>query len=216
MRTNYKLGVIALTLLLPVVGCDSNETIDVPIATYVATLTTVNPLLGNVTGTAAVEIVGDAMRVTIHAVGLDSIAHMQFIASGHSCPTAAQDVNADGLIDVQEGLAAYGPFLIALDTALAVRPIDDVNTAGFPAGTTINYTEDAQLSAVENSLRGAPTTPPFTTNLPTNGDFNPEGLAVVIMGDAFLFPQPLDSVWPGFTAKQSTPVACGVLHLVTS
>src|SRR5262245_36725640 len=116
MHKTFKLGVIALTLVLPVVGCDSNETIDLPIMRFSAALTPQNAQLGNVTGTATIEIAGDQMRVTVNATGLDNSLHLQLVGSNTSCPTIADDTNQDGFVDIQEGLVATGAFLLALDT----------------------------------------------------------------------------------------------------
>jgi hypothetical protein len=212
MHKTLKLGVIALTLVLPIVGCDSNETVDIPITRFAAALTGLNTQFGIVTGTAAIEIAGDQMRVTVSATGLDGSLHLQFVGSGTSCPTDADDVNNDDIIDIQEGLVAYGAFLLALDTTLTSRIVAD--TSGFPTGTTIAYLERARLSAVENSMRGAPTSE-FVANIPVNGDFNPAGLAVLLTGDDTMLP-PTVAVLPGFTQQESLPVACGVLSQITT
>lgn len=71
MHTAFKLGVLALTLAVPIVSCDSNDTIDIPITRFTASLSPLNSQVGIVTGRAAVEIAGDLMRVTVHASGLD-------------------------------------------------------------------------------------------------------------------------------------------------
>jgi hypothetical protein len=216
MHTNFKLGVIALTLLLPIVGCDSNETVDIPVTRFAAVLNPLNIQTGsNVTGTAAVEIAGDLMRVTVNATGLatGSTLHLQFIGSGTSCPTAANDTNGDGFIDIQEGLPAYGAFLLALDTTLTSRVVSD--TSGFPTTSPIAYLERARLSAVEASMRGAPTSE-FVANIPVNGDFNPAGLAVLVTGIGPIPTPSTVATLPGFTVDQSLPVACGTLSSVTT
>ena len=215
MHTNFKLGVIALTLLLPIVGCDSNETVDIPVTRFAATLAALNTQTGNVTGTAAVEIAGDLMRVTVNATGLaaNSSLHLQFIGSGTSCPTIANDTNGDGFVDIQEGLPAYGAFLLALDTTLTSRIVTD--SSGFPTSNPIAYLERARLSAVENSMRGAPTSE-FVANIPINGDFNPAGLAVLITGIGPVALPTTVATLPGFSVDQSLPVSCGTLSTVTT
>lgn len=210
MQTGKKVGLLALALAVFVAGCDSDEDIVVELETYAANLTTLNPQLGTVTGTAKVEIVGDQMRVTVNAVGLDSIMHVQFIGSGGSCPTTASaDTNLDGLVDFGEGMAAYGQILLSLDDELAVRPDDFLI---FPAGTTIAYVATSRLSDVENSLRGGPTNT-VITNIPIDGDFNPAGKAVVILGDTNPAAVNLPTI-PDRTPAESVPVACGVLSQV--
>lgn len=207
MRKFQMPGLIAIALCLPFIGCDSDEEITVDVERFVAPLASVNPNIATVSGTATIEIIGDAMRVTVRAIGLDSVMHMQFVGSGTSCPTTTTDTNADGLIDVKEGLAAYGPFLLALDADIEVRS-DSVLT--FPVNDSIAYVETAVYSAVENSMRGAPVTE-FTTNIPITGDFIPQGLAVVILGDASPLPTTLEFL-PGLTTNQTIPVACGVFN----
>ena len=207
MRKFQMPGLIAIALCLPFIGCDSDEEITVDVERFVAPLASVNPNLAAVSGTATIEIIGDAMRVTVRATGLDSIMHLQFVGSGTSCPTTTTDTNADGLIDVKEGMAAYGPFLLALDADIEVRS-DSVLT--FPVTDSIAYVETAVYSAVENSMRGAPVTE-FTTNIPITGDFIPQGLAVVILGDASPLPSTLEFL-PGLTTNETVPVACGVFN----
>jgi hypothetical protein len=209
MHKTFKLGLVALALALPLAACDSDEEIVVDVQTFAANLASVNSQLGTVTGTATFEIVEDQMRVTINATGLDSLTHMQFVGSGRSCPTAAADISADGVVDVVEGQPSWGPFLLALDQTLSVRR-DTIEV--FPIGTSLAYQTSAQLSAVENSLRGAPTGF-FRANLPVNGNFNPDGLTVIILGDTGPFPptvNPLET----FPANVSIPVACGVINRV--
>lgn len=215
MHTNFKLGVIALTLMLPIVGCDSNETVDIPVTRFAATLTPLNAQTGTVTGTSAVELAGDLMRVTVNATGVAGAGdlHLQFIGSGTSCPTQANDTNGDGFVDIVEALAATGAFLLALDTTLTSRIVAD--TSGFPTTNPIAYLQRARLSAVENSMRGAPTDQ-FQANIPVNGDFNPAGLAVLVTGisSTVVLPATVQTM-PGFTANESLPVACGTLSTIT-
>jgi hypothetical protein len=199
--------VIALTLVAPIVGCASNDTTDIEVTRFAAALSPLNSQVGTVTGTAAIEIAGDVLRVTVNAFGLDGSLHLQFVGSGSACPTTAADTNNDSFVDIQEGLVGYGAFLLALDTTLASRVVSD--SSGFPSGTTIAYRERARLSALENSMRGAPTSE-FVANIPITGDFNPAGLAVLITGDNTTLPTTVATL-PGFTQQESLPVSCGVL-----
>ena len=210
MHTNFKLSVLALALAVPIASCDSNDTIDIPVTRFTATLSPLNSQVGVVTGTAALEIAGDLMRVTVNATGLDGSLHLQFVGSGLACPTTAADTNNDSFVDIQEGLVGYGAFLLALDTTLTSRVVSD--SSGFPSGNTIAYLQRARLSAVENAMRGAPTSE-FVANIPLTGDFNPAGLAVLITGDNTGLP-PTVATLPGFTQQESLPVACGVLSQI--
>src|SRR5687768_10835566 len=110
MHRMHKLGLVVFALTLPLTACDSDEAIDVDVERYVAPLASVNPQLAVVSGTATIDIIGDNMRVTVSATGLDDIMHMQFVGSGSSCPISTDgttDTSLDGLVDLQEGLAAY-------------------------------------------------------------------------------------------------------------
>ena len=209
MQTNLRIAALVLTLALPLAACNEDD-IQVPLNEFATPLAALNTT--GVTGTATVEIVANVMRITVSANGLDQTAHAQFINGGHSCPTAANDTNHDGFIDIVEAQAATGLFLLALDSTLTIRT--DSIVAGFPSGPTIAFSQTALLSAVENSLRGAPTTP-FTTNIPVTGDFNPNGLSVLILGTTMSLPPTVATI-PGFTAQQTLPVACGVLAQVAT
>ena len=211
MRTNLKIGVIALTLALPLTACNEDD-IEVPLNEFATALTVLN-LTTPVTGNVTVEIVANVMRVTVTANGLEQTIHAQFINGGHNCPTAANDTNHDGFIDIVEAQAATGLFLLALDSTLTT-PSNSV-VAGFPSGPTIAFAQTALLSAVENSLRGAPTSP-FITNIPVTGDFNPNGLSVLILGTTQQNLPATVATIPGFTAQQTLPVACGVLAQVVN
>ena len=211
MRISYKLGVIALALTLPLAACESDEDLDVVVTPFAATLSALNSAAGGVIGTATVEIAGDLLRITVNASGLDSVTHVQFIATGHACPDATADTNADGLIDIQEGAVAFGQPMLFLDNTLSVRE-DSLGT--FQATDSVAYTQTAVFSEVENSLRGSDNND-ITADLPINGDFNPENMTIVLLGTAQPLATPL-AVLGNLSPSESLPVACGVLHRVVT
>ncbi|HSL68887.1 MAG TPA: hypothetical protein VK864_01530 [Longimicrobiales bacterium] len=208
MRTTFKLSVSALILALPLAGCDSDEAIDLELTRFTASLAPLNSTTRPLTGSASIDIITDALRATVDATGLDQTRQMQFVATGSRCPTASDDTNADGFVDVVEGMAAYGEFLLALDETLTVQ---EDNTISFPTGPSYIYVEAARYSDIENSLRD----PNITPNLAPAGDFDPQGRPVVILGTTEDLPGTVATL-PGFTAKETLPVACGVLTRVTA
>ena len=89
---------------------------------YVTKLTTLND--SGVTGEAIVgyDVDTDTITVAISASGLEpNQVHIQHIhgfvdGTNATTPTAAQDVDGDGLVEVGEGAATYGPVLLNLAT----------------------------------------------------------------------------------------------------
>ena len=77
-------------------------------------LNTRQTISGRAYGSAIVRIIGDKITVQVHGSGLDpSIMHMGHIHKGDHCPgQVSADANHDGVLDVIEGLPAYGPVLV--------------------------------------------------------------------------------------------------------
>lgn len=73
-------------------------------------------------GQATLVARGDSVRVNVHVSGLLADAtHLQHIHgftddAAARCPTAAEDVDGDGLVNLLEGAAVYGPILTTLGT----------------------------------------------------------------------------------------------------
>lgn len=107
------------------------------LATTLNFQTTLTPLNDSgVTGMAYLTLDGNLLTVQINASGLEpnqphaQHIHGTFDASGNptdaTTPTMAQDTNGDGLIEVTEGAATYGPILVPL-TPFPVAPDGTVN-----------------------------------------------------------------------------------------
>lgn len=86
---------------------------------YQASLAPLNN--SGVTGTATLTLDGDQLTVAIQASGLEANAlHPQHIHGfmenkrNSTCPTQADDMNGDGIVDLGEGLPDYGPVLLPL------------------------------------------------------------------------------------------------------
>lgn len=126
-------------------------------ATYVAPL---SPLNTSVTGSSAtgevrLTIQGDSLTILVNATGLPrNIEHWQHFhgfADGRqaACPTAAADVNHDGIIDVVETATAAGTTMVPFSG----DPVSmDVPHGAYPrasAAGTLEYRETVSLSALQ-------------------------------------------------------------------
>jgi hypothetical protein len=102
-------------------GCGENllDDDDGEEETFTATLTALNG--SGVTGVVEIRTDedDDEFELELEADGTaPSIVHQAHIRVAASCPTAAADANADGYVDVMEGVPSYGLILIPLDDNL--------------------------------------------------------------------------------------------------
>lgn len=154
---------------------------------------------GPVRGVAVVKIDGDVVQVITAARGLaPNIVHMQHIHGFPSgafaaCPSSTNDKDGNGVVDVVEGAASYGPILVPLDSDL-----NDLGHQTYPTASadgTIFYEQTGSLGAIGSTL----------------GD--PETRIIALHGVA------PDTQLPGGTqtvpelgpAIDTLPVACGEL-----
>lgn len=144
-------------------------------------------------GTANVRVVGDVVTVDITVNGVTNSVHPQHIHAGPSCPSMSADVNNDSYVDVIEGLPAYGPILVNLDSNL-----NDMAANSFPSGPSYVYSETARKSHLQDEL-----------NLALKLDSR----HVVIHGIDTPLPASVASL-PGLSNTLTLPVACGELNLV--
>ena len=151
-------------------------------------------------GTAAVRVKGGAVTVTINVSGVTPrTLHPQHIHAGTVCPTASDDGNVDGFVDVIEGLPKYGPILISLDKSLNnFKP-----SLKFPVSDSTGsyrYSAKASKSHLEAELKEA---------------LKLGERHVVIHGinPSDPLPSSVKSL-PGLPAWATLPVACGELHRV--
>ena len=147
-------------------------------------------------GWAKLKVTGDDVSVKIKVRGVaPGITHAQHIHAGRACPAPATDPNNDGVLDVIEGLPAYGPILVNLDSDLSS------NAAGmFPMANAYGrYTYSAKGSKahIEAEIQQA-------LRLGTRH--------VVIHGVDPTTPLPTTvQSLPGLPAHATLPVACGEL-----
>jgi hypothetical protein len=179
--------------------------------TFTATLASLNG--GTATGTATFLVTEDDDEFIAHVqiAGADtSIAHLQHVHFGSSCPdSAAADTNSDGFIDALEGIPAYGLNLIPLDADLSSQ----AGGATFPtADATGSYTygDTVSLSAVLTDLGAADPDPDDEITKLGSAALSLENRTVVVFGvsDTTTLPTTVLS-FTGSTAQASLPVACG-------
>ena len=84
-------------------------------------------------------------HIEVHAKGLTPNApHAQHIHYGNQalneCPTAAQDSNMDGRINTVEGVPAYGPVVVSLNTTGDTTPASFLAVSRFPVSQNGSFT----------------------------------------------------------------------------
>lgn len=98
-------------------------------------------------GTLEVSEDGETMTVSIDATGLSALPHAMHIHGivdgddvvASSCPTSSLDENDDGVVDVAEGVPAYGSVQVSLTTEGDTSPDSALAVDRFPSGDTITY-----------------------------------------------------------------------------
>ena len=101
-------------------------------------------------GTATAVVRNQRIQhIEVHAGGLTPDApHAQHIHYGqqalNECPTAALDVNMDGRINTVEGVPAYGPVVVSLNTTGDTTPASFLAITRFPVsdGGSYHYSRD--------------------------------------------------------------------------
>ena len=89
-------------------------------------------------GVAAAVVRNKKIRhIEVHAKGLTPNApHAQHIHYGqqalNECPTLALDTNGDGRVNTVEGLPAYGPVVVSLNTTGDTTPASFLDVTRFP------------------------------------------------------------------------------------
>ncbi|TFD07926.1 hypothetical protein E3T35_18095 [Cryobacterium sp. TMT1-2-2] len=178
-------------------------------------------------GTAVAVVRGETIRaIGIRARGLTPDApHAQHIHYGEQalkeCPTLALDSNGDGRLNTVEGVPAYGPVVVSLNTSGDTTPASFLDVSRFPVSKNGSY------NYLRTNIR--------FTDVAGTGDPGAEGIGtaaqiaeavrdgegvVVIHGNDYdgngtynlSVPEGASELDPTLPAEATDPVACGVLH----
>lgn len=111
--------------------------------TLKATLTELNNSGASGTATAVVRN-QKIQHIEVHAKGLTPDApHAQHIHYGqqalNECPTLALDSNKDGRLNTVEGIPAYGPVVVSLNTTGDTTPASFLDVGRFPVSSNGSY-----------------------------------------------------------------------------
>lgn len=139
---------------------------------------------------------GNDVTITFVVDGVTESLHPQHIHAGLSCPGPEADTNGDGYVDVIEGLPAYGPILVNLDSDLSS------NAAGsFPSGHHYTYDEMASRSTLQDEIGTA---------------IKLGRRHIVVHGFAGTVPSSVQTLpgLPASTGNLVLPVACGEIQVV--
>ena len=96
-------------------------------------------------GTATATVRNQKIQhIEVHAEGLTPDApHAQHIHYGqqalNECPTLALDTNSDGRINTVEGIPAYGPVVVSLNTTGDTTPASFLDVSRFPVSASGSY-----------------------------------------------------------------------------
>jgi hypothetical protein len=163
---------------------------------------------GVATGKAYFRVVNGMLTAVVDMAGTEPAdgsfpegIHPQHIHAADRCPTAAADVNGDGIVDVIEGLPFYGPILVPLDGDIS-NTTSEIPTFPFGMGDrgTYHYEASTVLHELEASIGAA-------LNLPTRH--------VVVHGVDLATPLPASvQSLPGLPAQVTLPIACGEIREV--
>ncbi len=200
-----------LALALAAAGCAAT-------AVHTATLRPLNPKATGpraASGTATFTIDAGTFSAAVDAAGLSPGPHPIQIRAFGRCPTAADDANGDGYIDILEGLRSFGLALIPLDGDIESQLAGSAVQPLALADGTLHY---RRTGASENLLLDlerpdSTTSTPRTTRLPPNGRLDLSTRSIVIQGVAEDTPLPASvASLPGVPAYMTLPVACGLLR----
>ena len=154
-------------------------------------------------GTATVNLKGDDVTVTVLVDGVTPMTlHPQHIHAGTMCPNATDDTNADGFVDVIEGLPKYGGILVSLDSTINTGASSDLDFPVASADGSYAYSAQGSRSHIQDEIETA--LKAADRHVVIHG-ISPTGMPL---------PSSVQSL-PGLPAWATLPVACGELHLTS-
>ena len=178
-------------------------------------------------GKAFAVVHGETIKTMgVRARGLSPDApHAQHIHYGqqamNECPTLALDKNGDGRLNTVEGVPAYGPVVVSLNTSGDTTPASFLDVSRFPVSkngsynylrTNISFTDVAGTGYPGAEGRG-------TSAQIAEAIRDGEGVVVIHGNDYdgngtynFSDPEGASELDPALPAEATDPVACGVLN----
>lgn len=185
---------------------------------YVAQMTAMNNGVGGAIS-ASLSINKDGPRLIAYVRlngGQPSTVHQQRVYVGTSCPTAANDSNGDGYVDVNEAFAQTGKILFPLDADISGQ---ERGSSIWPAGDIYGYYHWERATSFERFISDLREPDLNEENdfakLGTEGALNLDGRVVMIHGAAESSNLP-DTVGTRGRLRnfQVIPIACGVIKKV--
>lgn len=192
------------------------------IVTLSADLTELNG--SRASGTATATIRNQRIKhIEVHASGLTPNApHAQHIHYGqqamNECPTLALDSNGDGRLNTAEGVPAYGPVVVSLNTTGDTTPSSFLDVTRFPVSESGSYhysRDNIRITKVAGT--GYPG-PDGTGSAKEIAESIREGEGVVVIhgvdyngNGEYDFTSGASELDPNLPAEATDPAACGVL-----
>jgi len=163
-------------------------------------------------------------HIEVHADGLSPNApHAQHIHYGqqalNECPTLALDSNMDGRLSTAEGVPAYGPVVVSLNTKGDTTPANGLDLTRFPVAKNGSYDysrNNIRFTSVAGTgypgPGGAGTAKEIAESIR-------EGEGVVVIhgidyngNGSYDFSAGASELNPNLPAEATDPAACGVLR----
>lgn len=185
---------------------------------YVAQMTAMNNGVGGaISGSLSINKDGPRLIAYVRLNGgQPSTVHQQRVHVGTSCPTAANDSNGDGYVDVNEAFAHTGKILFPLDADISGQ---ERGSSIWPAGDMYGYYHWERATSFERFISDLREPDLNEENdfskLGTEGALNLDGRVVMIHGAAESSNLP-DTVGTRGRLRnfQVIPIACGVIQKV--
>jgi hypothetical protein len=182
---------------------------------YRAKLEAINTRWRRVFGRASFYLQGVQFysKVNFHS-GWGATLHLQAVHEGSRCPSTADDINQDGIVDFNEALKVSGRMLIPLDRDLKSQE------SAFNQAPVSNkkghylYSNAVSINLLLNDLKKNPTTrPSHLAKLGLKEKLNISNRVVIIYGVPSKIKLPSSfSTIKGFPPHMTVPLACGVIN----
>lgn len=185
---------------------------------YVAQMNAINNGVGGaISGSLSINKDGSRLIAYMRMNGgQPHVVHQQRVHVGTSCPTAANDANGDGYVDVNEAFAHTGKILFPLDSDISGQ---ERGSSIWPAGDMYGYYHWERATSFERFISDLREPDLNEENdfakLGPDGALNLDGRVVMIHGAAETSNLP-DSVGTRGRLRnfQVIPIACGIIRKV--